>query len=213
MSWFGTGSAAAAEVVGGAGARLGAVVRVGGVEATGPGAGGGRMGVEAGCGSLESTLGPLLRSAGAGNLKLDNSDAGKAENGPSWEMRLIGGLPRVLPLPTTPLRQADDTTLGPCLLLRGLGLEGVIADFGSSTQKALPVDGVIADWGYAVSGVCATSELIQGGPVGWAALTLSLRGSETGKTKTLPLPSGWADHGPAPSGRAEAGYSSSPTGC
>ena len=74
---------------------------------------------------------------------------GKADNDPSFEGRLMGGRPRVFPVPPgPPLLHAEDTTLAPCLLLI-FGFCGVIADLGSvgSVQKAFLFDGVIADWG------------------------------------------------------------------
>jgi hypothetical protein len=76
------------------------------------------------------------------------SDAvGKAENGPSLlAPRLMGGLPRVLPLPPIPLlRHADETTLAPWRLPDNLAFEGVIADLGSSAQNAFLVEGVMAE--------------------------------------------------------------------
>jgi len=60
----------------------------------------------------------------------------------------MGGRPLVLPLPLLPpLLHAEDTTFAPCLLLMDLGFDGVIADFGSPSQKVFRVDGVMADCG------------------------------------------------------------------
>ena len=62
--------------------------------------------------------------------------------------RLMGGLPRALPpVPMPPLRHAEETTLAPCRLLADRAFEGVMADLGSSAQKAFLVEGVMADWG------------------------------------------------------------------
>ena len=82
-------------------------------------------------------------------MKVVGLSDGKADNDPSFELRLMGGRPRVLPVPPgPPLRQADETTLAPCRLPI-FGFCGVIADLGSvgSVQKAFLVDGVIADCG------------------------------------------------------------------
>lgn len=100
-------------------------------------------------GAVELLEGSPLSGVGEGNLKLAPSEVGKAEKGPSlFGPRLMGGLPRVLPVaPIAPLRHADETTLAPCRLLADLGLEGVMADLGSSAQNAFLVEGVMADWG------------------------------------------------------------------
>jgi hypothetical protein len=90
----------------------------------------------------------FLSGVGDGNRKMGPSEVGNAENGPSlFAPRLIGGLPRVLPVaPIPPLRHADDTTFAPWRLLADR-FEGVMADFGSSAQNAFLVDGVMADCG------------------------------------------------------------------
>jgi hypothetical protein len=89
----------------------------------------------------------VLSGVGDGNLKTGPSDVGNAENGPSLlAPRLMGGRPRVLPVAPSPF-QADDTTLAPCRLAADLGFEGVMADLGSSAQKAFLVEGVMADCG------------------------------------------------------------------
>ena len=137
---------------------------------TGEDAGGGTLrGIVSLCGT------PPLSGAGDGSLNVGTSEvAGKAEKGPSWMMlkllapRLIGGLPRVLPVPPAALgRQAEETTFAPWRLL--LALDGVMADLGSSAQKAPLVEGVMAEWGcgyavngVAVSGVCTISLLAHG---------------------------------------------------
>lgn len=162
---------------------------VGVIAEEGPEAGIGDVTETAGTVLVGSVVPPFLCVLIGGILKLGRSVVGKAENGPSLGFRLMGGRPRVLPVP--PGLQADETTLAPCLLFEDLGLPGVIADLGSSAQKLLLVTGVIAECGYAVKGVCTMSEFVHDGPDGWPMLAaLSLRGSDTGKRKTLPLPSG-----------------------
>ena len=91
----------------------------------------------------------FLSGVGEGNLKAGPSEVGNAENGPSLlAPRFMGGLPRVFPfVPIPPLRHADETTLAPCRLLADRAFEGVMADLGSSAQKAFLVEGVMADWG------------------------------------------------------------------
>lgn len=90
----------------------------------------------------------VLSGVGDGNRKMGASEVGNAENGPSlFVPRLMGGLPRVLPVaPIPPLRHADDTTFAPCRLPADR-FDGVMADFGSSAQNAFLVDGVMADCG------------------------------------------------------------------
>ena len=92
-----------------------------------------------------------LSGVGDGSLKVAVSDiAGKAENGPSGlPPRLMGGLPRVLPLDPAPLRHADETTFAPWRLVDDRGLDGVMADLGSlgSAQNAFRVTGVMAECG------------------------------------------------------------------
>jgi hypothetical protein len=79
--------------------------------------------------------------------------AGNVTNGPSRTDRLLGGRPRSLPVDVVLLLGQADETAGPCRRReRGLELEGVTADCGSSKKSGCADWGVTADSGCGVCG-------------------------------------------------------------
>lgn len=79
--------------------------------------------------------------------------AGNVVNWPSVTFRLLGGLPRNLPIDEFPLLGQAEETAGPCRRF-DLDLFGVTADWDPSFQRLLRFkEGVIADCGYADIGV------------------------------------------------------------
>ena len=113
---------------------------VGGKRNTGPGGGDldcarSAMGVRAACRCISTGVLSLLGLAG------------KVTKGPSRVERLLGGRPRGLPPGVVLLADQAEDTAGPWRLrARGLALDGVTADWGSS-KNGCADDGVIADNG------------------------------------------------------------------
>lgn len=99
-----------------------------------------------------SGLGPgdLGRALSGGGCSTEGV-IGKVENGPSWTMRLPGGLPRILLLVELLLGHADETA-GPCLR-RCRALRGVLADWNSSRVASAATLLVTADEGCGVGGI------------------------------------------------------------
>ena len=79
---------------------------------------------------------------------------GNVTKGPSRVERLLGGRPLGFPPGVVLLADQADDTAGPWRrLARGLALDGVTADWGSS-KKWCAEDGVTADSGWGVAGSC-----------------------------------------------------------
>jgi hypothetical protein len=96
---------------------------------------------------------PELRCMSMAEPSLWVGLAGKVTNGPSRTERLLGGRPRSFPPDELLLLDHAEETAGPCRrLARGLALDGVTADWGSS-KKGWADCGVTAESGWGVWGL------------------------------------------------------------